>query len=242
MPERLRLSVILPAYNEGHVIKETLGRVDKAVKRTGLEYEIVVVDDGSADDTVRWARDYANRNGHVRVVGYKRNVGKGYAIKTGFRHAKGDAVIFLDSDLEINPQSVLRYFEALIQGDVVIGSKWHPQSNAEIPLGRKFLSHAFNILVRLLTGLRLKDTQTGLKAVRKKALERVFSRLTVERYAYDAELLAVANLYGLRIVEMPVDIRLNGFFNPKEILRMFVDLLGIAFKLRFLKRHLSSIE
>lgn len=242
MPERPQLSVILPAYNEGRVIEETLDRLDNAVKRTGLGYEIVVVDDGSVDDTVRWARSYANKNGHVTIVGYKENVGKGYAIRTGFEFAKGDAVIFLDSDLEIDPQSVLHYFKGLIRGDIVIGSKWHSQSNAEIPLVRRFLSHAFNILVRLLTGLRLRDTQTGLKAVRKKALEKVFSTLTVKRYAYDVELLAVANLCGLKIVEMPVDIRLNGLFNPREIWRMFVDLLRIAFRLRFLKRNMDTVE
>jgi len=242
MSEKPKLSVILPAYNEGHIIKETLDRVDNVVRQTGLGYEIVVVDDGSVDDTMVWARNYANNNGHVKVVGYRRNVGKGYAIKTGFQSAKGDAVIFLDSDLDIDPQSILRYFKALIQGDIVIGSKWHPQSNAEIPLVRRVLSHAFNILVRLLTGVRLRDTQTGLKAVRKKALERVFSRLTVKRYAFDAELLAVANIYGLKIVEMPVDIRMNGLFNPKEVWRMFVDLLGIAYKLRFLKWYLRAMK
>jgi len=242
MSERPELSVILPAYNEGSVIEETLDHVDSAVRQTGLRYEIVVVDDGSVDDTKRRVSNYANNNGHVRVVGYKRNTGKGYAVKTGFQCAKGNSVIFIDSDLDIDPQLILRYFEALIQGDIVIGSKWHPQSNVEIPLVRRLLSHAFNILVRILTGVRLRDTQTGLKAVKKKALERVFSRLAVKRYAYDVELLATANLCGLKVVEMPVDIRIDGLFNPKEVWRMFVDLLGIAYRLRFLKKHLRFME
>ena len=242
MIERPELSVILPAYNESHIIEETLGRVDSAVRQTGLRYEIVVVDDGSMDGTKRKVANYANNNGHVKVVGYKRNIGKGHAIKTGFQCAKGNSVIFIDSDLDIDPQLILRYFEALIHGDIVIGSKWHPQSSVEIPLVRRMLSHAFNVLARLLTGVRLRDTQTGLKAVRKKVLERVFSRLTVKRYAYDVELLAVANLYGLRIVEMPVDIRVGGLFNPKEVWRMFVDLLGIAYRLRARKWYLRAME
>jgi len=242
MSERPELSVILPAYNEGHVIEATLDRVDSAVRQTGLRYEIMVVDDGSVDDTKRKVANYANNNGHVKVVGYKKNRGKGHAIKTGFQCAKGDSVIFIDSDLDIDPQLILRYFAALIQGDVVIGSKWHPQSSVEIPLVRRLLSHAFNILVRLLTGVRLRDTQTGLKAVRKNSLEKIFSRLTVKRYAYDAELLAVANLYGLRVVEMPVDVRMNGLFHPREVWRMFVDLLGIAYRLRFLKWYLRAME
>jgi len=242
MSERPDLSVILPAFNESHIIEETLDRVDSAVRQTGLGYEIVVVDDGSVDDTKRKAANYANNNGHVKVVGYKKNRGKGHAIKTGFQCAKGNSVVFIDSDLDIDPQLILRYFEALIQGDIVIGSKWHPQSSVEIPFVRRVLSHAFNVLVRLLTGVRLRDTQTGLKAVRKKALDKVFSRLVVKRYAYDAELLAVANIYGLRVVEMPIDIRMNGLFNPKEVWRMLVDLLGIAYRLRFLKSYLRAIE
>jgi len=241
MSERLELSVVLPAYNEGHVIEKTLERVDSVVRRTGLRYEIVVVDDGSLDDTKRKVSDYANNNGHIKVVGYEKNIGKGHAVKTGFQCAKGNAVIFIDSDLDIDPQLILRYFEALIQADIVIGSKWHPESSVEISLVRRLLSHAFNILVRLLTGVRLRDTQTGLKAVKKKALKKVFSRLAVSRYAYDVELLAVANLHGLRVVEMPVDIHMHArLFNPKEVWKMFVDLIGIAYRLRFLKWYLSA--
>lgn len=235
MSERPELSVILPAYNESHVIEQTLDRVDNAVRHTGLNYEIVVVDDGSMDSTKRKVANYANNNGHVKVVGYKRNIGKGHAIKTGFQCAKGNSVIFIDSDLDIDPQLILRYFEALIHGDIVIGSKWHPQSSVEIPLVRRVLSHAFNILARLLTGVRLRDTQTGLKAVRKKVLEKVFSRLTVKRYAYDVELLAIANLYGLKVVELPVNMRMKALFNTKDLWNMFVDLLGIMYRLRVLR-------
>jgi len=243
MSERLELSVILPAYNESRVIEETLDRVDNAIRQTGLSYEIVVVDDGSVDDTKRRVVNYASNNGHIKVVSYRRNIGKGHAVKTGFQRAKGNFVIFIDSDLDIDPQLIRRYFKALIQGDIVVGSKWHPQSHVEIPLVRRLLSLAFNILARLLTGVRLRDTQTGLKAVRKRALKKVFSRLAVKRYAYDVELLAVANLYGLRIVEMPIDIHMDSLFDPKDVWRMFVDLLGIAYRLRFLrKRYLRTLE
>ena len=165
MSERPELSVILPAYNESHIIEETLDRVDSAVRQIGLRYEIVVVDDGSMDDTKRKVANYANNNGHVKVVGYKKNTGKGHAIKTGFQYAKGNTVIFIDSDLDVDPHVILRYFEALTQGDIVVGSKWHPQSNVEIPLVRRLLSHAFNVLTRLLTGVRLRDTQTGLSLI-----------------------------------------------------------------------------
>jgi glycosyltransferase involved in cell wall biosynthesis len=235
MSKRLDLSVILPAYNESQIIEKTLGRVDDVVKQTGLRYEIVVVDDGSTDDTRRRAYNYAGRNGHVKVAGYKDNAGKGYAVRTGFEHARGDSVIFIDSDLDINPTLILRFLKALNKADIVIGSKWHPQSVVRIPLVRKVLSHAFNILVRIFVGVGLRDTQTGLKAARRETLEKVFPTLGVKRFAYDVELLTVANLNDMKIIEMPVSMSIGSLFNPKEILRMFIDLLRIACKLRIFR-------
>lgn len=232
MGSKLELSVVLPTFNEAHIIERTLDRVDSTVQQTGLGYEIIVVDDGSKDNTRGKVVNYSNKNGHVKIVSYYKNSGKGHAIKTGFQHASGDIVVFIDSDLDIDPKQIICYSKALKDNDIAIASKWHPQSSVKIPLVRRLLSHAFNILVRLLTGVRLRDTQTGLKAVRKKALEKVFSRLAVKRYAYDVELLAVANLYGLKVVEMPVNIQVDGLFNLKDVWRMFVDLLGIAYRLR----------
>ena len=98
----------------------------------------------------------------------------------------------------------------------------------------KILSECFNALVRLLTGVPHKDTQSGFKAMKKSAFVDIFPRLTVKRYAFDVELLAVANLYGLKVVELPVDIKLDAKFKPKEILNMFMDLLGIVYRLRII--------
>jgi glycosyltransferase involved in cell wall biosynthesis len=175
---------------------------------------------------------YASKNGHVKVVSYSKNLGKGYAVKKGFMQAVGEVVIFVDSDLDINLKGISRYVEALRHGDIVIASKWHPQSVVEMPLVRRLLSRGFNLLVRLLTGARLRDTQAGLKAMKKSALEKVFPRLSVERYAFDVELLIVANLYGLKVVEMPVDLQVQALFSLREMCRMFIDLLGIAYRLR----------
>lgn len=232
---RPELSLVLPAYNEGDTIEEVVKKVDHVVGQMGVEYELIVVDDGSMDDTRRKAVDYAMNNGHVRVVGHRRNMGKGYAIKTGFSQAGGDMVVFMDSDLEIDPEQIGQYVQALERGDLAVASKWHPQSLVEVPLTRRFLSNGFNVLVKLLTGLRVRDTQTGLKAVRREAVERFFSRMAVKRFAFDVELLTVASLYGLRIVELPVNIRMTGRFSFKEVWRMLIDLLGIAYRLRLLK-------
>lgn len=232
---KVELSFVLPAYNEGDSIEGALDTLDRVVKETGLRYEIVVVDDGSIDNTCLKAINYASKNGHVKIVSYKRNLGKGYAVKKGFMQAAGDAVVFVDSDLEIDLERISSYVEALQDGDIIIGSKWHPESVVEMPLIRRILGHSFNVLVRLMTGVKLKDTQTGLKAIRRKAFEDVFLRLAVKRYAFDVELLAVAKLYGLKVVEMPVNIKMKALFNIKDVWRMFVDLLGIAYRLRVLR-------
>jgi len=227
------LSFVIPAYNEEDSIEERLGTLDKIVQNSKLPYEIIVVNDGSLDKTLTKAITYASRNGHVKVVSYTSNQGKGHAIREGFMKTNSELVVFVDSDMDIDLKLVSNYVQALQRGDVVIASKWHPQSVVEISLVRRFFSHSFNVLVRLLTGITLRDTQAGLKAIRKSAFLDVFPRLAVKRYAFDVELLAVAKLYGLKVVEMPVRLKMDDTFKLKEIWRMFLDLLGITYRLRF---------
>ena len=231
------LSLILPAYNEGGIIEETLGVLDRAVKKSGLQYEIVVVDDGSVDNTREKAIRYASKNGHVKVIGHDMNRGKGYAIKSGYVRCAGKRILFVDSDSEINVEKVLNFVDALNQGELIIASKSHPDSVVDMPLVRRMLGRGFNILVRLLTGVKLRDTQTGLKAINRKAFEKIFSRLAVKRYAFDVELLTVASLYDLKIIELPVRIKTNSIFKVMDIWRMFLDLLGISYRLRVLKLY-----
>jgi dolichol-phosphate mannosyltransferase len=236
-----KLSFVIPAYNEEDSIESTLGTLDEVVKNKKLQYEIVVVDDGSRDKTWSRALLYASTNSHVKVVTYSRNMGKGYAVKAGFMEAKGEAVIFADSDMDVDLNVVSRYVEALQHGDIVIASKWHPESVVKIPLIRRILGCGFNLLVRVLTGIKLKDTQAGLKAIRRKAFEDIFPMLAVKRYAFDVELLAVANLYGLKVVEMPVNLQMRALFSLREVWKMFVDLLGIAYRLRVIHFYQKSV-
>jgi len=235
MSDRPKLSLIMPAYNEEENIDLVIERIDDIIRQMGLMYELIVVDDGSIDKTRAKAENYARNNGHVKVVGYENNLGKGCALKTGFSHAVGDWIIFMDSDSDIDPKQIGYYIEALKDADVVVASKRHPQSKVDAPLIRKILSHGFNVLVKLLVGLRLSDTQTGLKAIRRDAFLSMHTKLAVERYAFDVELLVLANLLGLRIVELPIVIRLRGIFGFREVCRMFLDLLGITYRLRVLR-------
>ena len=235
MMAKPELSFIMPAYNEEGNIDFAVRRVDDVVRRLGLRYELIVVDDGSIDKTSVKMRAYARNNGHVKVVGYSNNMGKGFALRTGFSHALGDVVVLMDGDADIDPKQVVRYVEAMKDADIVIASKWHPQSSVDMPLIRRVLSHGFNVLVKLLVGLRLSDTQSGLKAMQRDAFVDVFPKLTVKRYAVDVELLAVANLLGLKVVELPINIHLRGLFRFKEVWRMFIDLLGITYRLRVIR-------
>jgi glycosyltransferase involved in cell wall biosynthesis len=241
LDSQIELSFVLPAYNEEDRIEITLGTIGNIVTSKNLSYEIVVVDDGSADNTLTKVRDYAIKNGHVRVLTYPQNMGKGHAVKTGFMNANGGIVFFTDSDMEIDLAKISDYIEALKNADIVIASKKHRDSHVQVPLSRKILSGSFNVLVRLLTGVPLKDTQSGLKAMRKSAFVNLFPRLSVKRYAFDVELLAIAALYGLRVAELPVNIKLEAKFKPKEIWCMFIDLLGIAYRLRVLHWYQNSV-
>jgi glycosyltransferase involved in cell wall biosynthesis len=232
---KAEISFVIPAYNEENTINDALQLLDNALSNTNSLYEIVVVDDGSSDNTQNKALLYASKNGHVKVIGLGKNEGKGFAVRRGFKQANGDSVIFVDSDMEIEINKIMAYIEALNQGDIVIASKWHPESRIKIPLMRRVLGHGFNLLVRLFTGVKLKDTQTGLKAMKKAAFDKIFPKLSVKRYAFDVELLVLANLYGLRIKEMPVNIKLGSKFSLLDVWRMFLDLLGITYRLRVLR-------
>jgi len=243
--ERVAVSVVLPAYNEGECIENALENLESTISFNALPYEVVVVDDGSIDDTrvkaLRWSAR-ATRNGHVRVVGYDNNEGKGFAVRTGFCAALGDAVVFADSDLDVDFEQVKRYVDALRDGDIVIGSKWHKDSVVVVPPMRRFLGRGFNVLVKLLTGLRVVDTQTGIKAVRRDAFDKVFRSMIVKRYAFDVELLVVAKVLGLKVVELPVRLTISKSFKLKEIWRMFIDLLGIFYRLRVTKWYARGIS
>jgi glycosyltransferase involved in cell wall biosynthesis len=238
---QVALSFVLPAYNEEDFIEDTLVTLEAIIKNKKVPYEIVVVDDGSLDGTLAKVARYAKRNGHVKVISYAKNIGKGHAVKTGFMEASGDVVVFADSDMEIGLETISNYLEALKHGDIVIASKRHIDSHVEVPLIRKILSISFNGLVRLLTGVPLNDTQSGLKAMKKNAFVDIFPRLAVKRYAFDVELLAVAHLYGLKVVEMPVNLKLDASFKSKQIWLMFVDLLGIAYRLRVIHWYQRQI-
>jgi len=242
MKKRIDISVILCAYNEGNIIEKTIKKVDHALMETGWNYEIIVVDDGSLDDTKEEISSYRNKNGidYLKVISYSKNLGKGNAFKAGFKLAEGDFIVVIDSDLDVDPRHIPGYVEALKRSDVAVASKWHPESHTLITLKRKFLSFGFNILSRLFAGIKLKDTQTGLKAFKRTVLERIIPKLAVKRYAFDLELVAACNHCGFRITELPVNVHIESIIDLKEILRMALDLFRVAYRLKILQCYQRS--
>jgi glycosyltransferase involved in cell wall biosynthesis len=228
----------MPAYNEADGISRSIADVKRQFDAVCQDYEIIVVDDGSRDGTREIVERLPGKN--LKTFGYDTNQGKGHAIKLGLYRATGQFAFLIDSDSEIQPRELSRYVEALESADFVIGSKRHPLSRVRTPAMRRFLSLGFNVLERLLTGVRATDTQAGLKAARSSSLYQVLPLLSVKRYAFDAELLAVASLFDFKIKELPVNIELKATFSTRQVFRMLIDLLGIAYRLRIKRWYQSN--
>ena len=234
-----RISIIMPAFNEASCIAESVALAKEQFETVCRDFEIIVVDDGSTDGTGMVAG--VVDDDRVKVVSYRSNKGKGYALKEGFNFATGEFTFLVDSDLEIQARDLGAYVSALESADIVIGSKRHPLSVVETPVVRKFLSLGFNMLERLLIRVRASDTQAGIKAATSPALYRILPLLSVKKYAFDAELLAVASLLDLEIGELPVHIQLKATFSVRHVFRMFIDLLGISYRLRIKKWYQKNM-
>ena len=237
------ISVIMPAYKLSGLVTRSIEAVEKVLSTNGYRYEVIVVDDGSPDDTYEHALKVSG-NPYVKVYRLPKNMGKGFALIYGFKRSRGDIVVFFDGDLDIDPRQIQLLVDTLRNNgvDIAITSKWHPQSRTTATPLRRFLSRAFNALAKLLLGLRVSDTQTGAKAFRRKALEDIARRLTIKRYAFDVELLTAATTRGYRIVEVPAlwRIKLTARFKTREIIKMLLDLLAVAYRHRVKNQYSSS--
>lgn len=204
------LSVVVPAYRQEKTIKKDLERLVEVLGQLRYPFEIVCVVDGETDGTGKEARKV--RNSRVRVVGYKDNRGKGWAVRYGMERTKGDVVAFIDAGMDINPNGLAMCLEHFLWygADVVVGSKRHPASKVAYPWQREVLSWGYQFLVWLLFGFSVRDTQVGLKVFRREVLEAVLPRLVVKQWAFDIEMLAVARHLGFgRIYEAPVELKLD---------------------------------
>ena len=179
------VSVIVPAYKQEETIRKDIENIHKVMSDTRYGFEIIVVIDGFLDRTLEQAEKVKKDN--VKVVGYKTNKGKGYAVRYGMARAKGDYIAFIDSGMEIDPNGISMILEHMVWygADIIVGSKRHPASKVNYPLIRRVYSWGYFLLVRLLFRLRVTDTQVGLKVFRREVLETVLPRLVIKQYAFD---------------------------------------------------------
>ena len=234
------ISIVVPSYKQEQTIVSNLKRLHKALSKTAYEYEIIVVLDGSVDNSLDKLTQA--KLPQTVVLAYEKNRGKSYAIRLGMSKARGEHVMFIDAGSEIDPQGMqmlllhLQWYEA----DIIVGSKRHMASIVNYTWDRKILSWGYYFFVKLLFGLQIKDTQAGIKVFRKAVLEKILPRLVEKRFAGDLEMLVVARKLGFnRIFEAPIKLdydfaQVSSAATLNSIFRIFLDTLAIFYRSRIL--------
>lgn len=239
------LSVIVPAYNCNSIRVDLLKLDTYLSHKLKTPYEVICVVDGlkgKRDRTLVRAKLADKKKNNIKVLSYKVNKGKGYAIRFGMAHAKGGLIAFIDSGGDLDTSGIGMALEHMkwYKADIIIGSKRHHASKVNYPWQRKVLSFFVQRATRLFFGLDVSDTQTGLKVFKRKVLIKMLPRLLVKRWAFDLEMLAVANRLGFtRIYESPVEIKHNFTSNVglKAVQNFIVDYLAIIYRIYFLRYY-----
>ena len=199
------LTIVIPCYNEGTRIYRNIIELATQVEKFCDNFRIIVVNDGSTDDTEQEIQRAKLADSRVGVISYPENRGKGFAVRRGMLSAKSEYVAFIDADLELPPHLLEGFLKEAGDGaDIVIGSKMHPDSQVEYPFMRKVMSTGYYWFLKVLFGLKLKDTQTGIKLFRTASIQPILKVMRTSRFSFDIELLAIATKKGLVIKEMPV--------------------------------------
>ncbi|HTR26512.1 MAG TPA: dolichyl-phosphate beta-glucosyltransferase [Terriglobales bacterium] len=226
-------SIIIPAYNESGRLRPTLDKLLGHAEEKQWDVEILVVNDGSRDDTADIVREYARAYPQVVLVENPGNQGKGYSVRNGMLHALGDICLFTDADLSSPISEAQKLFDAIAAGaDIAIGSRWlrADLQTERQPLYRQLFGRIFNLVLRIFLGLKFADTQCGFKAFRRTATQRIFPLQHIERWGFDPEILFLARRLGFSVKEVPViwahseGTRLSPF---RDGVRMFGEVLRI---------------
>jgi dolichyl-phosphate beta-glucosyltransferase len=203
------LSIVIPAYNEERRLPQTLREVlDWLARGTFSFREVIVVDDGSRDETARVVEEFARENTCMRLARNPGNRGKGYAVRNGMLEAKGEWILYTDADLSTPIAEIDKLCRAAREQDaaVAIGSRAVDRSLVEVhqPALRELSGRVFNLVMRVVTGLPFRDTQCGFKLYRADAARQIFSRQKQEGFSFDVEDLLIAKKLGVKAVEVPV--------------------------------------
>jgi dolichyl-phosphate beta-glucosyltransferase len=231
--ELFTYSIILPAYNESARIAATLDKILAYAARRSGNVEIVVVNDGSSDGTAELVREYARRHPGLYLLENPGNRGKGYSVRNGMLHARGDVLLFSDADLSSPIEEADKLFAAIENGAAIaIGSRWLDPGlqTKKQPLYRQLFGRIFNLALRIILDLQFKDTQCGFKAFTRRSAQSIFPLQKIERWGFDPEILYLAKKLGFGVSEIPVGwshregTRINPF---RDGIRMFGEILRI---------------
>lgn len=231
----MHLSVIVPAFNEALTLENNIREFDKYLSRQNYDYEIIIINDGSCDDTAKITRELSLELPKLRFIDNQVNQGKGAAVKQGFQEAEGNFQLFLDADNATSIDHLEKVWEQLENGfDVVIGSRnsldvagaWQ---EIKQPLWKRSLGKMGNLIIQSLTVPGIWDTQCGFKVFSKNSIQKIISRQTINRWAFDVELLVLAKKNNFKIAKIPVvwknsaqsRVGIKGYFNSlKEIFKI----------------------
>lgn len=229
----IKLSVVIPCYNEEKRFEKSIDYFLRYLKNQKYMWELIMVNDGSNDRTLSLMQLAADKNKKVKVITYKKNHGKGYAIKKGVQQAKGKIILFSDLDQAVPINTIENMFDLFGNGvSVVIGSrrvKGAKIINHQHPL-REFLGLGFSLLVRLLIDWKIKDATCGFKAFKNSVAKKIFSKVTIYGWAFDAELLYLCKIYDIKLAQAPVawtDVKGSKVNVMKDIISSLTGLVKI---------------
>ncbi|PIP26446.1 MAG: hypothetical protein CO140_03380 [Candidatus Moranbacteria bacterium CG_4_9_14_3_um_filter_40_7] len=250
MENKPYLSVIIPAYKEGERIGTNLLEIDRYLNAKNYTYEILVVVDGSPDDTAQIAQSYSNQVENLRVIDNPENHGKGYVVRQGLLEAKGEWRLFLDADRSTSIAHLDAFLPELEKGfDLVIGSRAIKGSFIQVhqPFIRELMGKSGNVLIRLVLGLwSYPDTQCGFKMLSQKAAQAIASRMVIDRFGFDFELVVLAEKLGFKIKQLPVrwlneeGSTVGGLLGKNGFLQVLLDLFKTRMRLWAGKYNLKS--
>ncbi len=237
-----KVSVLIPVHNEEGRIKRNVKIVKETLDDLGCNHEIIAIDDGSEDNSYQVLKDLEVQISNLIVQKNSKNFGKGRALKKAFKYASGDLIVWLDADLDLHPFQIKTLYDIMVldDADIVIGSKMHPNSKVNYPFARRFISNGYFYLIYLLFSLPCHDTQTGLKLFKRKVLEDVFPRILVKRFAFDLEVLVIANHLGFKLAEAPIVLdskRDYGRIGTKSVFATFWDTAAVWYRMYILKYY-----
>ena len=240
LPATLDVSVVVPYFNPGERLRTTVERTADVLRGAGVTFEIITVSDGSTDGSEETLAGMSEEL--VRRVELDQNEGKGQALQVGLAMGRGRYLGFLDADGDLSPELLAPFVSLmrLYEPDIILGSKRHPMSAVSYPPLRRLYSVGYQALIRALFRLDVRDTQVGLKLVKREVIASVLPLLVERRFAFDLELIAVARSLGYdRLFEAPVRIeeRFRSTISLRAVGGMLVDTLAIFVRLRILHRY-----